>query len=230
MKRPSIQLTNIARVWYYNGTPSACALSGLQYVLPTFANISTPDLVVSGPNFGDNLGTYAFTGSGTIGATYTSIEKGIPAIAFSAQNTATSYQNTTANATLAAELSVQLVNRIASKTPAGQRLLPLGYGLNVNFPYFVNGCVDPPFIRSRFTGSAGLPNVAYNESSGLIYIPGTNYYADTGAGLNTCYNGNCSLPGESAVVTTCQTAVSVFTVDYDAPNSTLTEQVEAKLQ
>lgn len=35
-------------VFYYNGTPAACAFVGLDYVLPNFANFTTPDLVVAG--------------------------------------------------------------------------------------------------------------------------------------------------------------------------------------
>jgi len=217
------------KIWYYNGTPAACTLVGLDYVLPKIANILTPDLLVSGPNFGDNIGTFAFTGSGTIGATYTAIERGIPGIAFSAQNTASSYQNTTINSTIAAQLSVSLVNRIAKYTPKGSRLLPLGYGLNVNYPYFTNGCVDPPFVKSRIAGGTGMPTVAFNVTSGLVIIPGGNYYGTISPGLNAYYNGNCSEPGESVVVTTCQSSVSIFTVDYDAPNSTLTDLVNKKI-
>jgi 5'-nucleotidase len=39
---------------------------------------------MSGPNYGDNVGNFAYTGSGTIGATYFAIGRGIPAIAYSA--------------------------------------------------------------------------------------------------------------------------------------------------
>jgi 5'-nucleotidase len=56
------------RIWYYNGTPAACVFVGLDYVLPNFANFSVPDLVVTGPNFGTNLGPFVWTLSGTAGA------------------------------------------------------------------------------------------------------------------------------------------------------------------
>lgn len=217
------------KIWYYNGTPAACTLVGLDYVFPKIAKIAAPDLVVSGPNFGDNIGTFAFTGSGTIGATYTAVGRGIPAIAFSAQNLASSYKTPSYNATRAAQLSVDLVNRIAKNTPAGSRLLPVGYGLNVNYPYFTNGCVDPPFVKSRITGGAGMPNVDYNTTTGLVFIPGNNYFGNVSAGINACYNGNCSEPGESIVVTSCKSSVSIFTTDYDAPNNTLTDQVNRKI-
>lgn len=84
---PSLgQDPNDSHIWYYNGTPASCTMVGLDYILPTFGNFSQPDLFVSGPNFGNNVGTFAFTGSGTNGATYTAIERNIPGIAFSAAN------------------------------------------------------------------------------------------------------------------------------------------------
>jgi 5'-nucleotidase len=59
-----------SHIWYYNGTPAACTFVGLDYVLPNFANFSTPDLVVTGPNYGTNLGNFVWTLSGTAGAAY----------------------------------------------------------------------------------------------------------------------------------------------------------------
>lgn len=38
-------------------------------------------------------------------------------------------------------------------------------------------------------------------------------------GLNTCTNQNCDLPGETEVIRTCQSSISVFTVSWDAPES-----------
>lgn len=223
---------NDSHIWYYNGTPAACTLVGLDIVLPTYANITTPDLLVSGPNFGNNIGTFAFTGSGTIGASYTAVERNIPAIAFSAANlVAQSYRdltNQSTQATIAAGLAVQLVNRLAANTPAGQRILPLGYGMNVNFPTLNSTCMNPPYVESRITGGAGLPTVAYNVSSGLVVIPNNNYYATIAPGANQCYNGDCSLPGESVVVQSCRSSVSMFTVDYDAPTNVATRIVRAE--
>lgn len=109
------------------------------------------------------------------------------------------------------------------------RFLPLGYGLNVNYPYFTNGCKKFSICEEPHRWRRRMPTVAYNVTSGLIIIPGNNYYGTVSAGLNTCYNGNCSLPGESVVVTTCQSAVSIFTIDYDAPSSALIEQVSQKI-
>jgi 5'-nucleotidase len=71
-----------SHIWDYNGTSSACVQAALGYVFPNFANFTTPDLVMSGPNFGLNLGSFLYTLSSVISATYTAVERGNPAIAF----------------------------------------------------------------------------------------------------------------------------------------------------
>lgn len=220
-------------IWYYDGTPAACTLVALDYVLPSFADFDVPDLLVSGPNFGDNVGTFAFTGSGTIGATYTAVERDIPGIAFSSPNAEQSYleiaNETDSLPTQYAELSVGLVNRLAKATPKGGRLLPYGYGLNVNYPLLNSSCTSPPFVASRTAGGAGMPKLALNTTTGVFGIAGGNYFGVVSKGLNQCYNGDCSEPGESVVVTACESAVSIFTVDFDAPQNKQTTLVRSRL-
>lgn len=60
---------NDSHIWYYNGTPAACTFFALDYVVPKYWGGKKVDLLVSGPNFGDNLGPFLYTLSGTIGAT-----------------------------------------------------------------------------------------------------------------------------------------------------------------
>jgi 5'-nucleotidase len=224
-------------IWYYNGTPSACVQVALDYVLPFHANISTPDLVLAGPNYGLNPGPFLYTLSGTMGATYTAIERGIPAIAFSGgYSVQTPYYNvntTTAAglkdpATIYGELSANLAQQIIKNTN-GSRILPLGYGINVNLPYitsFTNdSCVDPPFVHTRLTSGAVVDRAVYNETSRLF-----SYGNIVSAGANVCINGDCSLPGEATVLSAgCQSSVSVFTVDYDAPTCNGAESVRVTL-
>ncbi|RDL41278.1 SurE-like protein [Venustampulla echinocandica] len=219
---------NDSHIWYYNGTPSACVQVALDYVLPRYANFSTPDLVLSGPNYGLNLGPFLYTLAGTLGAAYTAVERSIPAIAFSggtSVQTAYYHVNTTTSAglkdtatiygELAANLAQQLITNVAKK--GGGRLLPPGYGINVNMPFitsFTNdSCINPPFIHTRLTGGADVDEAVYNSTTGLFtwgnVVP---------EGANTCINGDCSLPGETDILNAgCQSSVSVFTVDYDAP-------------
>lgn len=67
--------------WTVNGSPADCVKVGLACVLP-----QKPDLVFSGINQGYNVGTDILY-SGTIGVTMEALTNGIPAIAFSAENT-----------------------------------------------------------------------------------------------------------------------------------------------
>lgn len=219
---------NDSHIWYFNGTPSACVQVGLDYVLPRYANFSVPDLVLSGPNYGLNLGPFLYTLAGTLGATYTAVERGIPAIGYSggySVQTAYYHVNETTKAglkdpatiygQLAADLAQQLITNVAKN--GGGRLLPFGYGINVNIPYitsFVNdSCVAPPYVLTRMTGGAVVDKAVYNETTGLFK------YGDlVTEGTNTCINGDCSLPGETDVLESgCKSSVSVFTTDYDAP-------------
>jgi 5'-nucleotidase len=214
-----------SHIWYYNGTPSACVQVALDYVLPQFGEFKVPDLVLNGPNFGWNLGPFLYTLSGTVGATYTAVERGIPAIAFSAgysvqtpyfQTNTTTAAGLKDPATIAGELAANLAQQLINNSK-GARLLPLGYGISVNIPYitsFTNSsCVNPPFIQTRLTGSADVDSAIFNATTGLFTF--ANVVPD---GANQCINGDCSLPGETAILNVgCQSSVSIFTVDYDAP-------------
>lgn len=76
------------------------------------------------------------------------------------------------------------------------------------------------------TGGAFSDQAVYNASSGLF-----TYGNNLAAGINTCINGDCSLPGETTVVGAgCQSSVSVFTVDYDAPSTKNTTKVMEALK
>jgi len=66
-----------AKGWSVNGTPSDCVKIAIEALLP-----QKPDLVISGINFGPNLGTDVLY-SGTVSAAIESIINGIPAIAIS---------------------------------------------------------------------------------------------------------------------------------------------------
>ncbi|EXJ85287.1 hypothetical protein A1O3_05962 [Capronia epimyces CBS 606.96] len=213
-------------VWYYNGTPGACTIVALDHVLPTFYNNRSIDLYLGGPNFGLNVGPFYYTLSGTIGGTYTAIGRNLPGIAFSGGNSEqrsyTWINKTTTTghpdpATIHGQLAVDIVNQLIKGTKPGERLLPLGYGINVNAPFITSltndSCVSPSFVQTRFTGGAFTDKVVYNATSGTF-----NYGNDLTGGINTCINGNCTLPGETDVVDGgCSVTVSVFTIDYDAP-------------
>jgi 5'-nucleotidase len=65
------------KAWWVNGTPADCVKLGIENLMPV-----RPDLIVSGINMGENLGTDVIY-SGTVSAAVEGAIFGIPAIAFS---------------------------------------------------------------------------------------------------------------------------------------------------
>jgi 5'-nucleotidase len=214
-----------SQIWYYNGTPAACTFVALDYVLPRYANFSVPDLVVTGPNYGTNLGGFVWTLSGTAGAAYAATNRGLPAIAISASNQEVPYfevTNRTNPATWAAQASVKFVENFIATAPKNGPLLPIGYGVNVNLPVLTEKNHDPEFVQTRFTGNAHVNEAVLDPEKGTFTWANIKPYA---AGVNACINGNCSLPGETYVVENGKASVSFYTVDYTAPETEYTESL-----
>lgn len=115
----------IADQYYVNSTPVAAVLYGIDVLAPAKWG-TAPDLVISGPNEGNNLGLVT-PHSGTVGAAITALNKGIPAIAVSAST------SDATDAPLVAALTLKLVSAIEHD---GHVVLPTGIGLNVNTPAF----------------------------------------------------------------------------------------------
>lgn len=130
---------------YVDGTPVMATMYGLD-VLATQRWGQAPDLVVSGPNEGQNVGAIVIS-SGTVSNAQFALARGIPAIAVSADT------DTTANEALAAEVAAMTVKVLKglSQHKSGRALLPDGLGLNVNFPKFAVGTSAAlPWKVSRF--------------------------------------------------------------------------------
>ncbi|KAI0362765.1 5'/3'-nucleotidase sure [Trametes cingulata] len=207
-------------LFYFNGTPAATVVFGIDIVAPMHFGSSPIDLVVSGPNEGQNNGPFLYTLSGTIGAAYTAVERGIPAIAFSAGNSTHRSFTTNTNkksdpANLAAKVVADLVRALSDKVNVTQELLlPLGVGLTVNIPTFGPGsnCTAPPFTFTRMTGGAVVNQVTIDPASGFPVSHDLE-----AVGINANINGIRNDPGETLTSAGCKTAVSVFSIDYDAP-------------
>ena len=119
---PGVDLTSFAADQYYvDGTPVGAVIHGIE----TLARAkwgADPDLVISGPNNGHNLGTVT-PHSGTVGAAITALNWGIPAIAVSGVGEDT--------ASLLAEITLHV---LAASLSQGKISLPPGTGLNINAP------------------------------------------------------------------------------------------------
>ncbi|MEQ9451260.1 MAG: 5'/3'-nucleotidase SurE [Pseudomonadales bacterium] len=121
---PGVGATGLGpQQFYVDGSPAAALLYGIdvqaQRIWGRF-----PDLVIAGPNEGNNLGIVT-PHSGTLGATVTALNKGIPAIAVSADN------GDAEQAKVVAELMLKLLGTLSHKEGVD---LPAGVGLNVNMP------------------------------------------------------------------------------------------------
>ncbi len=122
---PGVGPTTIAdQQFYVDGSPVDAVLYGLDILSPAEFG-GNPDLVISGPNEGQNLGLVT-PHSGTLGATVAALNLGIPAIAVSADRTPTAGE-----AEIIAELTLQIVDTISGRKGID---LPAGIGLSVNIP------------------------------------------------------------------------------------------------
>lgn len=225
-------------VWYFNGTPASCVGFGLDYLIPRYFDNMTIDLVVSGPNQGNNLGSGVYTTSGTVGACYNAVYRGVSAVAFSGAESNNSFfkdsldEDPLSEFNINAKLGTQIVQQLFEKQGANPNVLPAGVGLNVNFPkvgYSSKGesCVDPKFVYTRMNGqdAYGL-KLAYNETTGAF-----SYGLKTSNALGACYSGICDLPSETHLLATgeCAVAISAFQIDYDAA-AFLQEEVRTLLE
>lgn len=146
--------------FYVNGTPIMATMYGLDVqALKRWGK--APDLVISGPNEGQNVGSIVIS-SGTVSNAQFAAARGIPSIALSADT------NTTDNTNLAnplsvtvANLSVTLIDTLIKKAGT-TAILPNGVALNVNFPKELS---NPIWAFSRF-GSYNLYTMKFVEDLG----------------------------------------------------------------
>ncbi|MDM0027529.1 5'/3'-nucleotidase SurE [Variovorax saccharolyticus] len=144
---------------YVHGTPVMATMYGLD-VLAKARWGKAPDLVLSGPNEGQNVGRVV-NNSGTVGNAQFAAGRGLPAIALSAGSDTT--DNTglaNAYSAVVAQLSVKLVKELQAKAGSGA-LLPDGLALNVNFPNAPTAGLSWAFSRH---GSFELYALKFNNT------------------------------------------------------------------
>jgi 5'-nucleotidase len=158
-----------ANVFWVNSTPTTSALYGIDVAAQARFGRS-PDLVISGPNYGNNTG-YITNASGTVNAALVALNRGIPAIAVSAAEP-TSYRSLRDGLTDSdrelADIVVRLVavlerNRQHDRKGNAVPMLPNGFGLNVNVPKFSPGTAA--LLRFRLTdiGSYSIATMMFSE-------------------------------------------------------------------
>lgn len=119
--------------WHLDGQPVDTVMVALKHLLED----NPPDLVVSGINFGPNLGTALYL-SGTIGAAMMASLYGIPSIAVSAgmrfDEVDTNFPSTLEVLEPAADFICSVVESLRSSADGDGRLLPKNILLNINYP------------------------------------------------------------------------------------------------
>lgn len=147
-------------VHYVDGTPVAALLYGLD-VLAEPRWSGAPDLVISGPNEGNNTGQVN-PSSGTVNNAVYAINRGLPALAVSADG------NTAGDEALAAAVAqvvLRAVKELERQTGLDRALLPQGTGLNINVPRFERAeeALALPFARAEVgVASAIIPRFVEN--------------------------------------------------------------------
>lgn len=151
-------------IWSVDGSPADAVLIGLSRVM----RHDQPDLVVSGANFGQNLG-YA-TSSGTVGAATMAMYRGLPAIAVSvgvdfAESTAKPdrFPSTLRAFDGAADFTVGLIRTLQETRQNGGGLLTSHTLLNVNYP-----AIEPEALQgvrvARAARSIGAMRLVYQDT------------------------------------------------------------------
>ena len=185
---------------YVHGTPVMAAMYGVD-VLAQARWGKAPDLLISGPNEGQNVGKIVVS-SGTIGNVQFAAGRGIPAIALSAGSDTT--DNTSlanADSAVVAGLSMQLINALVAKANGG-RVLPEGVALNVNFPSHAKLSASTPFAFSRI-GTYDQYNLKFSTSSA------------GGFGIGAPTTPTAAQAHDEAVVYQTKVAVTAMQVGYD---------------
>ncbi|KAJ5652943.1 acid phosphatase precursor [Penicillium longicatenatum] len=202
------------RLNYVNSYPATSMKYGINSIGPTYFDGDAPDLAVTGPNVGYNIGIEAFL-SGTVGAaTYAAYNAGIPAIAFSGSTGSQTAWNTFSTYPLYSQIYADLaVNVTDTLIASGVPYLPDNIWLNVNFPSVSDSeCTstdDFKFILSRI--HVAVPLITADD-------------------VTTC--GRSRLPTEYEVALTsgCYASISVgLASDKLDANATMQEVVLNKL-
>lgn len=143
--------------YYVDGTPIMALAYGLDVVAQERWG-AMPDLVLSGPNEGQNVGSIVIS-SGTVSNAQFAALRGLPAIALSAgENTEDEGLANPLSAQIA-QLSLDLLETLERGDPDSP-LLPQGLALNVNFPNQLEGAE----WRVTRIGTYNLYNIGFTQN------------------------------------------------------------------
>jgi 5'-nucleotidase len=153
-------------VYYVDGTPVAATVFGIDIAaVKTWGK--APDLIISGPNYGNNTGLIN-NSSGTVNAALIGINRGVASIAVSSADPIT-YKSYDKLAQGDPEYEIAQVMSGIVKTldekrlTPNARLLPVGTALNINFPKFAPGTAKQLHIELGQEGFASQAMPVFTE-------------------------------------------------------------------
>lgn len=165
--------------WHLDAQPADTVLVALRHLLEN----DPPHMVISGINFGPNLGI-GLHASGTVAAALVGLLHGLPAIAVSAgmlfeeaEQKPRLFPSTLEALVPAAEFTCSVIEGLRSTNGTGEPLLPKDLMLNINYPPLppeqIRGILYPEVSRGH------MIELAYercNETGKVIpfFIPGVN--------------------------------------------------------
>jgi 5'/3'-nucleotidase SurE len=162
--------TRTGASWALTGTPADAVLFGLSVVY----GAQRPDLVISGMNYGQNVGR-AVNHSGTVGAAVAGAEEGIPSIAVSIglnlADSGTGFSQTLAAAPHVAAYVKDLAEQLRDTADRDGKLLPDRIALNVNYPVVLNEAGQ--FDASQVDGPS-ITFIGHEEVVRPTYLPVPN--------------------------------------------------------
>ena len=203
---------------YVNGTPIMATAYGLDILAPARWG-GAPDLVISGPNQGQNVGSIVVS-SGTVSNVQFAASRGIAAIAVSAGENTEGEVDESGNhadnplSLTVADHTVVLLGELMTK--AGKNpILPAGLALNVNFPEEVSSSSAWSFSRIGSYDAFGAVFTEDLSKDPLVREYGLKIaYPGVSLAFNTEKPTPEQLEDESIVFKTT-IAVSAMQVAYD---------------
>ena len=204
---------------YVNGTPIMATAYGLDILAPARWG-SAPDVVISGPNQGQNVGSIVVS-SGTVSNVQFAASRGISAIALSAGLNTEGEEDKFGNhadnrlSLIVADHVVALLSELVKKS-RDKPILPDGFALNVNFPDEVTSASAWSFSR---IGSYNAFGAVFTED--LSKDPVAQSYGLKGVaypGISIAFNTKKPTPEQredESVVYKTMIAVNAMQLAYD---------------
>lgn len=181
------------RLNWVNSYPATSMRYGITTFGPGLWDGAAPELAVSGPNVGSNVGFIQVEFSGTVGAACYAVGQGIPGIAFSGITDGNLPWNTVpvpARSLVYADLAQNLTDAVLA---AGAPYLPDGVFLNVNMAGVTSTCSDASkfqFVLSRIN-TPSLLSSADVQRCGDEWLPTEKSVVDAGCYVSVSV-GTCS--------------------------------------